>query len=66
MAARIKELYTNEITPALMKKFEYKSVMQIPKLDKIVINVGAGDAKENSKVIDAIMADLSQIGRAHV
>ena len=61
MAARIKELYTNEIAPALMKKFEYKSVMQIPKLDKIVINVGAGDAKENSKVIDAIMADLALI-----
>ena len=61
MAARIKELYTNEIAPALMKKFEYKSVMQIPKLDKIVINVGAGDAKENSKVIDAIMADLTLI-----
>ena len=61
MAARIKELYTNEVAPALMKKFEYKSVMQIPKLDKIVINVGAGDAKENSKVIDAIMADLSLI-----
>ena len=61
MAARIKELYTNEIAPALMKKFEYTSVMQIPKLDKIVINVGAGDAKENSKVIDAIMADLSLI-----
>ncbi len=61
MAARIKELYTNEVAPALLKKFEYKSVMQIPKLDKIVINVGAGDAKENSKVIDAIMADLSLI-----
>ena len=61
MAARIKELYTNEVAPALMKKFEYKSVMQIPKFDKIVINVGAGDAKENSKVIDAIMADLALI-----
>ena len=61
MAARIKELYTNEVAPALMKKFEYKSVMQIPKLDKIVINVGAGDAKENSKVIDAIIADLTMI-----
>ena len=61
MAARIKELYTNEVAPALMKKFEYKSVMQIPKLDKIVINVGAGDAKENSQVIDAIMADLALI-----
>ena len=44
-----------------MKKFEYKSVMQIPKFDKIVINVGAGDAKENSKVIDSIIADLTAI-----
>ena len=59
--ARIKELYTNEIAPALMKKFEYKSVMQIPKLDKIVINVGVGDAKENSKAIDAVIADISAI-----
>ena len=55
--ARLKELYVNEVAPALMKKFEYKSPMQIPKFDKIVINVGAGDAKENSKVIDAIIAD---------
>ena len=61
MAARLKELYTNEVAPALMKKFEYKSVMQIPKFDKIVINVGAGDAKENSKVIDAIIGDLTMI-----
>ena len=58
---RIRELYQNEAAPALMKKFEYKSVMQIPKLDKVVINVGAGDAKENSKVIDAIIADLELI-----
>ena len=61
MAARMKELYTSEVTPALMKKFEYKSVMQIPKFDKIVINVGAGDAKENSKVIDSIITDLAAI-----
>ena len=61
MAARLKEVYKNEIAPALMKKFEYKSVMQIPKFDKIVINVGAGDAKENSKVIDSIIADLTAI-----
>ena len=61
MAARLKELYTKEVAPALMKKFEYKSVMQIPKLDKIVINVGAGEAKENSKAIDAIMTDLATI-----
>ena len=61
MANRMKEMYTNEIAPALMKKFEYKSVMQIPKLDKIVINVGVGDAKENSKAIDAVIADISAI-----
>lgn len=61
MAARMKELYTSEVAPALMKKFEYKSVMQIPKFDKIVINVGAGDAKENSKVIDSIITDLAAI-----
>lgn len=61
MAARLKETYKSEVAPALMKKFEYKSVMQIPKLDKIVINVGAGEARENSKVIDAIVSDLTQI-----
>lgn len=61
MVARLKEVYTKEIAPALMKKFEYKSVMQIPKFDKIVINVGAGDAKENSKVIDSIIADITAI-----
>ncbi len=61
MAARLKEVYKNEVAPALMKKFEYKSVMQIPKLDKIVINVGAGEARENTKVIDAIVADVAQI-----
>ena len=61
MAARLKEFYTTEVAPALMKKFEYKSVMQIPKFDKIVINIGAGEAKENSKVIDTIMGDLALI-----
>ena len=45
--ARLKELYVNEVAPALMKKFAYKSVMQIPKLDKIVINVGCGEARDN-------------------
>ena len=54
-------MYKNEVAPALMTKFAYKSTMQIPKFDKIVINVGAGDAKENSKVIDAIIADLTLI-----
>ena len=52
--ARLNDFYKAEVAPALMKKFGYKSVMQIPKLDKIVINVGAGEAKDNAKVIDAI------------
>ena len=59
--ARLKEQYVSEIAPALMKKFGYKNVMQIPKLDKVVINVGAGEAKDNAKVIDAIMTDLAAI-----
>ena len=59
--ARLKEYYSKEVAPALMSKFSYKSTMQIPKLDKIVINVGAGEAKDNSKVIDAICTDLSAI-----
>ena len=59
--ARLKEAYKTEVAPALMKKFGYKSVMQIPKLEKVVINVGCGEAKENSKVIDAIINDLSKI-----
>ena len=59
--ARLKEQYVNEIAPALMKKFGYKNVMQIPKLDKVVINVACGEAKENSKVIDAVINDLSAI-----
>ncbi len=59
--ARLAEMYKADVAPALMKKFEYKSVMQIPKMEKIVINVGAGEAKENSKAIDAIMGDLALI-----
>ena len=59
--ARMKEFYKNDVAPALMKKFGYKSVMQIPKLDKIVINVGCGEARDNAKVIDSIMMDLSAI-----
>ena len=61
MASRMKERYVAEIAPALNKKFGYKSVMQIPKLEKVVINVGAGEARDNAKVIDAIVSDLSQI-----
>ena len=59
--ARLKDYYKQDVAPALMKKFSYKSVMQIPKLDKIVINVGAGEAKDNAKVIDAIVTDVSAI-----
>lgn len=67
MAARLKEMYVKDVAPALMKKFEYKSVMQIPKLEKIVINVGCGEARENSKALDAVVSDLKQItGQAPV
>ncbi|MGM9680755.1 MAG: 50S ribosomal protein L5 [Eubacteriales bacterium] len=59
--ATLRDLYKNEVAPALMKKFGYKSVMQIPKLDKIVVNVGAGDAKENSKVIETVISELTAI-----
>ena len=59
--ARLKDFYKSDVAPKLMEKFSYKSVMEIPKLDKIVINVGAGEARENSKVIDAILKDLGAI-----
>ena len=59
--SRLKDMYYSEIVDAMMKKFEYKSVMQIPKLDKIVVNVGAGDCKDNSKAMDAILKDLGAI-----
>jgi large subunit ribosomal protein L5 len=58
---RLKDTYVNDVAPALMKKFSYKSVMQIPKLDKVVINVGCGEARDNAKVIDSIINDLSII-----
>ena len=57
----LKTKYTEEVAPALMKKFEYKSVMQIPKLDKVVINVGCGEARDNAKVLDAVVRDLTAI-----
>lgn len=59
--ARLKDDYNANIALALMKKFNYKSVMQIPKLNKVVINVGCGEAKDNSKAIDAVMNDLGII-----
>ena len=59
--SRLRDYYKNEVAPALMKKFEYKSPMQIPKVEKIILNIGAGDAKDNAKVIDSIIADLETI-----
>ena len=59
--ARMKDFYKSEVAPALMKKFNYKSVMQIPKLDKIVINCGCGEARDNAKVIESVMTDLGAI-----
>ena len=58
---RLKQKYVDEVAPALMKKFGYKSVMQIPKLDKITVNVGCGEARDNSKVLDAVTTDLATI-----
>lgn len=59
--SRMKTLYQEEAMPALMKKFGYKNVMQIPKFDKIVINIGLGEAKENPKVLESAVADLTAI-----
>ena len=59
--SRLKELYTNEIMDAMTKKFGYKNVMEVPKLDKIVINMGVGEAKENAKLLDAAIADMELI-----
>ena len=58
---KLREQYEKEVIPALMKKFEYKSVMQVPKLDKIVINIGLGDVKENPKSLENAMNDLMLI-----
>ncbi|SEN61013.1 50S ribosomal protein L5 [Lihuaxuella thermophila] len=61
MAARLKELYLNEVTPALMKKFNYKSPMQVPKIEKVVINMGVGEAVQNAKALDGAVEDLTAI-----
>ncbi|MBO4293458.1 MAG: 50S ribosomal protein L5 [Clostridia bacterium] len=58
---KLREQYEKEVIPALMKKFNYKSVMQVPKLDKVVINIGLGDVKENPKALENAMNDLMQI-----
>ena len=59
--SRLQEYYKNEVAPAMMKKFGYKNVMQIPKLEKIVVNIGAGDSKDNSKLLDAAVSELAMI-----
>ncbi len=59
--ARLKDKYTSEIAPALMKKFEYKSPMQIPKLEKVVINIGVGEARDNPKALESAAGDLAMI-----
>ena len=59
--SRLKELYKDEIAPAMAKKFGYKNVMEIPKLDKIVINMGVGEAKENAKLLEAAVKDMETI-----
>ena len=59
--ARLKDTYVKDIAPALMKKFSYKSVMQIPKLVKVVVNVGCGEARDNPKIMEAIVSDLGKI-----
>lgn len=61
MIPRLKERYENEAVPALREKFGYKSIMQVPKIEKIVINMGVGDAKDNSKLLDAAVKDLTTI-----
>ncbi len=58
---RLKDSYAKTVAPELMKKFQYKSVMQIPKLDKVVINIGCGEARDNAKILESVVSDLMQI-----
>ena len=58
---RLKDMYNNEVAPALMEKFQYKSVMQVPRLDKIVVSVGCGDCKDNAKALDAVIKDITSL-----
>ena len=62
---RMKKKYQDEVAPALMQKFQYKSVMQIPRLDKIVVSVGCGDCKDNAKMLEAVIKDISEITGQH-
>ena len=61
MSSRLKEIYKNEIVDAMVKKFGYKNVMEVPKLDKIVVNMGVGEAKENAKVLEMAVSDMETI-----
>ena len=61
MSSRFKEMYKTEVVPALIKKFNYKNIMEVPKLDKIVINMGVGEAKENPKALESAVSDLTII-----
>ena len=61
MSSRLKEIYKNEIVDAMVKKFGYKNVMEVPKLDKIVVNMGVGEAKENAKVLEMAVGDMETI-----
>lgn len=61
MSSRLKEQYQNEIVPAMTKKFGYKNIMEVPKLNKVVINMGVGEAKDNAKALDSAIADMEKI-----
>ena len=61
MSSRLREIYQTQVVDALMKKFEYKNIMEVPKIEKVVINMGVGEAKENVKILDAAMSDLQII-----
>ena len=63
--ARLKKKYNEEVAPALMQKFQYKSVMQIPRIDKIVVSVGCGDCKDNAKMLKSVVKDISAITGQH-
>ena len=63
--ARLKKKYNEEVAPALMQKFQYKSTMQIPRVDKIVVSVGCGDCKDNAKMLEAVIKDISEITGQH-
>ena len=63
--ARLKKKYNEEVAPALIQKFQYKSVMQIPRIDKIVVSVGCGDCKDNAKMLESVVKDISAITGQH-